>query len=240
MDNTDGYERISLGHWIGSYISLDWEGDVITKAHNNIWQIADKSRIAWIKENDVQLTKNNVSMVDGEEIRFIGGDSAYYFAKKGVQDYNFEGGDPFIETSKGEVDSSAIIYFEFGSDLKYKFDRSWVIDITEDFKLKIAGDHDECTSGSKTVNVGGILDVSSGGIMNLNAPVIKLNCGGPATADCGEVTDPLSSDPTTPDRKEQGEISNIEDVEEAFVEMYNFGVGAECDLLKPCDLASEV
>jgi len=236
-DNTDGYERISLGHWNGSFISLDWEGDHISKSVNNTWTISDMQNIEWTKENKVSLSKNNVKMVEGDDVLMIGGTTARYYGYYGDQDFNYEGNAIFDEVSKEDGEEGAKTYWKFRGDLEYSLMDSWIIELLKDYHLSIGGDLHNCITGNVTVNTGGEYDVSSGGTMNFNAPLIKLNCGGPATALCPSPVDPLTGDSTDPERKEQADTSDIEDQNKALVDLINKEIGAKCQLLQTGDVA---
>ena len=237
-DNTDGYERVSLSHWNGSYISLDWEGDVINKSFNNQWILSEENNIEWSSKNKVALSKNNVKMVGGDDIQMVAGTTARYFGIKGEPDYNYEGEDVLAEVFTESGTEGAKTYWKFAGNLEYKLENSWILEIMENLHMKIYGDSNTCISGQKVENVSGVCDVSSGGNMNLNAPLIRLNCGAPASADCPETTDPLINSLSDPDRKAQGETSEIQEKGEALVELINKEVGAKCELLKTGDVAT--
>ena len=237
-DNTDGYERVTLGHWVGSFLSLDWEGDMIFKSINNNWTVSDKNSIEWIKENKVSMSKNSVEMTNENVVRAIGGTAAFYFGREGESNYNYEGEDILGEVLLGDINSDSKAYYNFAGDLEYKLEKSWLIEVIEDVRLGVSGELHACISGKTVINTGSTFDIQSDGVMNLNAPLIKLNCGCPEVAECTETEDPLTGDSTTPDRKEQGETSKLEEQNEAFVSLINKEIGAKCKLLIG-DVASE-
>ena len=199
FDNTDGYERVAIGHMNGSSFSMDWSGDQIADARGHIWNTSRKSTVSTAGMNKVDVAKQHaVAIAMGDSITTVGGRTEMYFGKTVApadldMDYDADeivskvqvrpaiGSGGGGNTGSGGSDKGT--YMEFSGDVEFKMVQAFTHEVDKDFSLKVKGSSNTQVDGSMLMQCNGAeMNMSTTGVMSMNATVIKLNCSPGAAA----------------------------------------------------------
>jgi len=212
-DNTDGYERYSIASWSGSYMSIDWEGDITHVSTGTQWRMSHKALYGWSEGNTINVAKGNrQDSVEGEELKTVYGKSSFFFGKK-PETYDIDIHDDLLAKNALSEGEEKYSYWEFSGNKEEKCIKDKIIEVDGNFSEKVSGEINSLTVGNRNDEVSSNMNVTVGGILNMNGALIKLNCGPESSTLLTMEGNPTGTNPIeqTDCNKKQGSISNIEE-----------------------------